>query len=163
MIVFILKLDMKDLSGMENLSNTIYVKAKEGCMPEQHGDWIDLFTAEDTYVDSFSDTEPYPFRLIPLGVCIKLPEGYEANIVPRSSTFLKYGIIQANHFGVIDNAYCGDNDEWKFPAIALRNTFIPKGTRICQFRLNKIQPPVNMIEVESLNGPNRGGFGSTGS
>ena len=145
---------------MENLSNTIYVKAEPGCMPEQHGDWIDLFTAEDTYMKA--SNAGYDFKLISLGVAIKLPEGYEANIVPRSSTFMKYGVIQANHYGVIDNAYCGNDDIWKFPAIAFRDTFIPKGTRICQFRLNKIQPPVTMIEVESLDGPNRGGFGSTG-
>lgn len=119
--------------------------------------WIDLRAAED--VEMFAGQ----FRLIPLGVAMKLPEGYEAHIVPRSSTFLNYGIIQTNHCGVIDSSYCGDNDQWKFPAYATRPTFIRKNDRICQFRIVEVQPEICFDEVDKLNAPDRGGFGSTGS
>jgi dUTP pyrophosphatase len=91
-----------------------------------------------------------------------LPEGYEANIVPRSSTFKNFGIIQTNSFGVIDNSYSGDNDQWFFPVYALRDTVINKNDRICQFRLNKIQDSIEFTEVEHLNNIDRGGHGSTG-
>ena len=120
------------------------------------GDWIDLRAAEDV------NLEKGDFRLISLGVSMKLPEGYEAHIVPRSSTFKHWGIIQANHMGVIDNSYCGDNDIWKFPAIATRDAVIYKNDRICQFRIMKKQPCVRFDTVEHLNGPDRGGFGSSG-
>ena len=99
------------------------------CLPVRNGDWVDLFTAEDTELKAFD------FKLIPLGVAMKLPEGYEAIIAPRSSTYMKWKIIQANSIGVIDNAYCGNDDKWYFPAIALKDTFIPKYTRICQFKI----------------------------
>ena len=102
------------------------------------------------------------FRLIPLGVAMELPDGYEAHVVPRSSTYKNYSVIQANHMGVIDNSYCGDDDQWMFPAIAFQDTNIPKGTRICQFRIVEKQPPVQFEMVAHLTGPNRGGFGSTG-
>ena len=102
------------------------------------------------------------FRLIPLGVAMELPDGYEAHVVPRSSTYKNYSVIQANHMGVIDNSYCGDDDQWMFPAIAFQDTNIPKGTRICQFRIVEKQPPVQLETVAHLTGPNRGGFGSTG-
>lgn len=121
-----------------------------------NGDWIDLRAAEDV------NLEKGDFRLISLGVSMKLPEGYEAHIVPRSSTFKHWGIIQANHMGVIDNSYCGDNDIWKFPAIATRDAVIYKNDRICQFRIMKKQPCVRFDTVEHLNGPDRGGFGSSG-
>lgn len=138
---------------------TIKIKYHNDIRPLEildNGDWIDLRAAEDV------NLEKGDFRLISLGVSMKLPEGYEAHIVPRSSTFKHWGIIQANHMGVIDNSYCGDNDIWKFPAIATRDTVIYKNDRICQFRIMKKQPCVRFDTVEHLNGPDRGGFGSSG-
>lgn len=122
----------------------------------ENGDWIDLRAAEDIEMKSGD------FRLISLGVSMKLPEGYEAHIVPRSSTYKHWGIIQANHMGVVDNSYCGDNDIWKFAAIAIRDTIIYKNDRICQFRIVKKQPEFEFEEVDYLEDPDRGGFGSTG-
>jgi len=119
-------------------------------------DWIDLRSSEDV------DLKKGEFRLIRLGVAMKLPDGYEAHMVPRSSTFRNYGIIQTNHMGVIDNSYCGDNDEWKYPVYAVRDTHISRGDRLCQFRIIKNQPPLLFEEGEHLGGPDRGGFGSTG-
>ena len=123
----------------------------------EKGDWIDLRAVEDV------ELKAGEFKLINLGVGMILPDGYEAHIVPRSSTFLKFGVIQANHCGIIDNSYSGDNDQWKFPAIALRNTKIHKNDRICQFRLMKKMEDVTLEEVEHLNERDRGGFGSTGT
>lgn len=120
------------------------------------GDWIDLRAAEDV------EMKASEFRIISLGVSMKLPEGYEAHIVPRSSTFKKWGILQVNSMGVIDNSYCGDNDVWGFPALAMRDTVIRKGDRICQFRIQKVMEPVEFVEVDQLDAPDRGGFGSTG-
>lgn len=120
------------------------------------GDWIDLRAAEEVSLKTGE------FKLISLGVSMKLPDGYEAHIAPRGSTFLKHGIIQANHLGIVDNSYSGDNDIWYFPAIALRDTYIPKNTRICQFRIVKKMPPVVFVEIDRLEGPDRGAFGSTG-
>ena len=143
-------------------SETIKIKYIDDMMPKldyidgEKSEWIDLRSAEDV------EMEAGEFRLINLGVAMKLPEGYEANIAPRSSTFKKFGIIQANHFGVIDNSYCGDNDYWMYPAIALRPTKIYKGDRICQFRIQKIQPRITFEEVSKLDAPDRGGFGTTG-
>ena len=119
-------------------------------------DWFDLRAAETITLKAGE------FALIPLGVGMILPEGYEANIVPRSSTFKNYGIIQTNHYGVIDNSYSGDNDQWRFPAYATRDITINKNDRICQFRINKKQPTFDFEEVEHLNETDRGGFGSTG-
>lgn len=102
------------------------------------------------------------FKLIPLGVAMKLPKGYEAHMIPRSSTFKNYGIIQTNHFGLIDESYCGDNDEWKMPVYATRDTFIQQNDRICQFRIMKHQPHIQFNEVPFLNNVDRGCFGSTG-
>lgn len=102
------------------------------------------------------------FYLIPLGVGMKLPEGYEANIVPRSSTYKNFKILQTNCFAVIDNSYSGDADEWKLPVIAMEDTTINKNDRICQFRINKIQPEIEFEEVEHLDEVSRGGIGSTG-
>ena len=93
---------------------------------------------------------------------MKLPEGYEAHIVPRSSTYKHWGIIQANHMGVVDNSYSGDNDIWKFAALAIRDTIIYKNERICQFRIMKKQPKFEFEEVDYLDDPDRGGFGSSG-
>lgn len=122
----------------------------------KQGDWIDLRIAEDV------ELKEGEFKLIPLGVGMILPKGYEAHIVPRSSTFIKHGIIQTNHFGVIDESYCGENDQWHFPAYALRDTKLNKNDRICQFRIMKIQEEIEFEEVEHLKEESRGGFGSTG-
>ena len=119
-------------------------------------DWIDLRAAEDVTLKAGE------FKLIPLGVAMQLPKGYEAHIVPRSSTFKNFGIIQTNHQGVIDCSYCGDNDQWFMPVYALRDTQIHLNDRICQFRIMENQPKINFDEVEALDGTNRGGFGSTG-
>lgn len=119
-------------------------------------DWIDLRAAADV------DMRAHSFHLIPLGVAMELPEGYEAHVIPRSSTFKNFGIIQANSMGLIDESYCGDNDQWFFPAIALRPTKIKKGDRICQFRIMKHQPELIFEEVEALGNADRGGHGSTG-
>lgn len=121
------------------------------------GDWIDLRAAEDV------DLKAGEYRLIPLGVGMILPEGYEAHVVPRSSTFKNFGIIQANSFGVIDNSYSGDADEWHFPAVALRDTSIKIGDRICQFRIAKKQSPIDFLRVDHLRAESRGGIGSTGT
>lgn len=120
------------------------------------GDWIDLRAAEDIYLERWSH------RMIPLGVAMELPEGYEALIAPRSSTFKRYGILLSNSIGIIDEAYKGDNDEWHFPAYAVRDTFIKKNDRICQFRIIEHQPLINLVEVETLGNADRGGLGSTG-
>ena len=121
------------------------------------GDWIDLRASEDIELKNGE------FKIIPLGVSMQLPKGYEALVVPRSSTFKNFGIISANSIGVIDNSYCGDNDIWKFPAIALRDTVIKKNERICQFRIQENQPKIIFNEVEELQGEDRGGIGSTGT
>ena len=120
-------------------------------------DWVDLRVAEDIIMNKGD------FKLIPLGVSIMLPPGYEALVIPRSSTFKKYGIIQANSIGLIDESYCGENDEWMFPAYATRDIRIEKNTRICQFRIMSHQPKLYIDEVSTMPcGHNRGGFGSTG-
>ena len=120
------------------------------------GDWIDLRAAETVKLKKGE------FRLISLGVGMKLPNGYEANIVPRSITYKNFKIIQTNSFAVIDNSYSGDNDVWKYPAIAMEDTVIHKNDRICQFRVNRVQPSIQFKEVEHLDDIDRGGFGSTG-
>ena len=123
---------------------------------ENKSDWIDLRAAKDV---SLKKGE---FALIPLGVAMELPEGYEAHVVPRSSTFKNFGIIQTNHMGVIDESYSGDNDQWFMPALAVRDTEIHLNDRICQFRIMKHQPRIAFCETESLSNPDRGGHGSTG-
>ena len=120
------------------------------------GDWVDLRAAETVHLKKDD------FKLIPLGVAMELPKGYEAHIVPRSSTFKNFGVIQTNHQGVIDESYKGNNDQWFFPAYALRDTIINFNDRICQFRIIEKMPEVEFVEVESLNNDNRGGYGSTG-
>lgn len=119
-------------------------------------DWIDLRCAERT------ELKAGEFRLIPLGVAMALPAGYEAHVVPRSSTFKTWGILQTNSMGVIDESYCGDGDQWRMPVYATRDVTIPKGARICQFRIVENQPALQFLKVETLGGPDRGGFGSTG-
>ena len=124
------------------------------------GDWIDLAVSEDIEMKQGES------KKLPLGVAIQLPEGYEAHVVPRSSTFDRYKIIQTNSIGIIDNSYCGDDDIWMFPAFAMSDTKIPKGTRICQFRImetmKKACCDIEIEYVDSLGNANRGGFGSTG-
>lgn len=120
------------------------------------GDWIDLRAGEDITLKAGE------FALIPLGIAMRLPVGYEAIVAPRSSTFMKYGIIQTNSVGVIDGAYCGDNDEWMMPVYAVRDTVIPFDTRICQFRVIEHGYIDHFTEVEHLRSVDRGGFGSTG-
>lgn len=120
------------------------------------GNWIDLRAAEDVTLKAGD------FKLISLGVSMRLPDGYEANIVPRSSTFKKWGVIQANSYGVVDNSYSGPDDIWMMPVYATRDTEIHLNDRICQFRINKIMDSVEFVECE-LDGDNRGGFGSTGT
>lgn len=120
------------------------------------GDWIDLRAAEDV------EMKAGEFKIISLGVSMKLPYGYEAHIVPRSSTFKHWGIIQTNHMGVIDNSYCGDSDVWGFPAYATKDVLIEKNSRICQFRIMPKMGEVLITPVDKLEGVNRGGFGSSG-
>jgi len=119
-------------------------------------DWIDLRAAEDVTLKAGE------FKLISLGVAMELPKGYEAHIVPRSSTFKNFGVIQSNNLGVVDESYCGDQDCWYFPAYALRDTEIHINDRICQFRIMEHQPVIQFDEVKKLDNPNRGGVGSTG-
>lgn len=121
------------------------------------GDWIDLRSAETI------DLKAGEYRLIRLGVGMILPDGYEAIVAPRSSTPSKFGVLLSNSIGVIDNSYSGDEDEWRFPALAIRDTHIEKGDRICQFRIIKNMDPVEIVEVDHLNEISRGGIGSTGT
>ena len=119
-------------------------------------DWIDLRAAEEVTMKAGE------FRLIPLGIAMELPKGYEAHVVPRSSTFKSFGIIQTNSMGVIDETYCGDNDQWFMAAYALRDTVIEVNDRICQFRIFEHQPAIEFEETEDLGNEDRGGIGSTG-
>lgn len=143
---------MKETINIKYLTDSIdkltYIDGKS--------DWIDLRAAETV------DMDPMEFKLIPLGIAMQLPAGYEAHVIPRSSTFKNFGIIQANSMGLIDESYCGDNDQWYFPAIALRKTTIRTNDRICQFRIMKHQPQIEFHEVDNLNNESRGGIGSTG-
>lgn len=123
---------------------------------EDKSDWYDLRAAEDV------EMKAGDFKLIKLGVAMQLPKGYEAIVAPRSSTFKNFGIIQANSIGVIDESYCGDNDQWMMPAIALRDTVIHKNDRICQFRIIAHQPAHTITTVKNLSSVDRGGIGSTG-
>lgn len=135
--------------------------------PEQvpGSDWIDLRAAEDVWIPEGESA------LIDLGISVELPEGYEAHIVPRSSTFKHYGLIQTNHVGIIDNLYCSNEDRWKWAVYCLqgrdiiddrKGTMVHLNDRICQFRIVENQPKIKFVEVESLFGTERGGFGSTG-
>lgn len=131
-----------------NLEKLKYIDGKS--------DWIDLRAADNMSLKQNN------FYLIPLGVAMKLPVGYEAHVVPRSSTFKNYGIIQTNSCGIIDETYCGNEDQWYMPVFATRDTEIHMNDRICQFRIFEHQPAVEFIETEELDSQNRGGFGSTG-
>ena len=119
-------------------------------------DWIDLRAAAEI------EMKAGDFKLIPLGVAMELPKGYEAHIVPRSSTFKNFGVIQTNHMGVVDESYCGDGDQWFFPAYALRDTVIHINDLICHFRIIEHQPAISFIETDRLGHEDRGGHGSTG-
>ena len=122
-----------------------------------NSDWIDLRASEEVVMKAGE------FKLIPLGVAMQLPPGYEAHLVPRSSTFKNFGIIQTNSCGIVDGSYCGDDDMWRMPALAVRDTVIHVNDRIAQFRIFKNQPQIVFDEVETLGNANRGGFGSTGT
>lgn len=124
--------------------------------PMPNGDWCDLCAAERV------EMKAGEFRIISLGVAMQLPEGYEAHVLPRSSTFKRWGILMVNSMGIIDNSYCGDNDIWGFPALATRDTVIESGDRIAQFRIVKKMPPVQFQLVDKLGNEDRGGFGSSG-
>lgn len=119
-------------------------------------DWIDLRSAEHVVLKKGE------YRLISLGISMQLPEGYEAIIAPRSSTFKNFGLIQTNHIGVVDETFCGNNDIWRMPVLAMRDTEININDRICQFRIQKHQPQIVFDETEDLGNANRGGIGSTG-
>lgn len=131
----------KDLDKIKKVSN---------------GDWVDLRSSETVHIKKGE------FKLIPLGIATELPKGYEAHIVPRSSTFKNFGVIQTNHQGVVDESYCGDNDQWFFPAYALRDTTINLNDRICQFRIVEKMPDIEFDVVDALFNKDRGGHGSTG-
>jgi dUTPase len=167
-----------------------------GCLPLDldKGDWFDLFLAEDVKLKAPQANKLHKFNqnkstpevrvrdvdfdscIARLGIAVQIPKGYEVNIVPRSSTFKKYGILQTNHFGIVDVSYCGENDEWGMPMVATRTITIPKGTRIAQFRVNLSQKAtiwqkikwlfssgVKLEAVDTLDNPDRKGFGSTGN
>ncbi len=135
---------VKYMDGMEELENI------------EQGDWVDLRVAK-----SFS-IKQWDSGILPLGVAMKLPKGYEALVVPRSSTFKRYGLLMANSVGVIDESYCGNGDFWGFPFFATRDVEIIKNTRIAQFRIFRHQTPLTFDKVERLDCKSRGGFGSTG-
>lgn len=142
------------------------------------GEWIDLSARETVELKAPRITNKsveFDSTLIPLGVAMRLPEGFEAIIAPRSSTFSKKQLLQTNSIGVIDSTYCGDKDEWKFPAVALDKTVVNAGDKICQFRIQLSQKAtvwqklkwlfsssINIVKVNSLEEENRGGFGTTG-
>lgn len=132
-------------------------KIKPLCYVEDKSDWIDLRCAETV------EMKRGEYRKIPLGVAMRLPAGYEALVAPRSSTFEKFGILQANSVGVIDESYCGPNDQWQFPAYAVRDTIIHAGERVCQFRVIEHQPHLEFLPRESWDAPDRGGFCTTGT
>lgn len=139
---------------------TIRIKYFDSDMPRLEkidvGDWIDLRSAEDIFIPAGG------LAKIPLGIAMELPEGCEALIVPRGSTYKNYKILQVNTPGVVDESYKGDGDEWFVPMLAMEDTRIPKYSRICQFRIQKKQPHIDFVEVEHLYNPDRGGYGSTG-
>ena len=143
------------------MSEVIKIKYHDPDMPKLNyidgkSDFIDLRAAEDVHMAKGD------YKIISLGVSMEIPDGYEAIILPRSSTFKKYKILMANSQGVIDNSYCSDSDVWGFPAYAVGETVINKYDRICQFRIQKNQPKIKFEEVDHLDNESRGGFGSTG-
>lgn len=141
---------------MNNILIRYHDDSVEKIKQTEIGDWIDLRSVETV------ELKAGEFKIISLGVSMKLPDGYEAHIVPRSSTFKKWGILQTNSIGIIDNSYSGDNDIWGMPVLAMRDTVINKNDRICQFRIVEKMGNLQFTEVEHLEGKDRGGFGSTG-
>lgn len=160
-VIFFINL-LDDVSGFKNPFPKNCIKIKyfndeiDKIKKIDNGDWIDLRAAEEVTLKAGE------FKLIKLGVAMQLPKGYEAHMVPRSSTYKNFGIIQTNHQAVIDESYCGDNDEWRYPAYALRDTIIHVNDRICQFRIVEKQPEFEFAEVLTLGNEDRGGIGSTG-
>lgn len=134
-----------------------YLPGSPQLVKSEKGDWIDLYCYQDTTLKAGERT------YISQGVAMALPTGYEAIMAPRSSTFKRWGILQTNGIGIIDNSYRGDSDIWMFPALATKDVTIPRGTRICQFRIQKTQPDIELIEVSHLNSVSRNGLGSTGA
>lgn len=126
------------------------------CYVDGKSDWIDLRAAETV------ELKKGEFKLIPLGIAMQLPKGYEAHIVPRSSTYKNFGVIQTNHTGIIDESYCGPNDQWLFPALAMRDTVINVNDRICQFRIMEHQPTIEFASSTLEENTDRNGLGSTG-
>ena len=127
------------------------------CYIDGKSDWIDLRAAETV------ELKAGEFKLIPLGIAMQLPKGFEAHIVPRSSTFKNFGIIQTNSQGIVDETYCGANDQWFMPVYALRDTIINVNDRICQFRIMEHQPKIEFITDSLVSNADRGGHGSTGT
>ena len=163
-------IENKDVLVSNYLNITIKVKYFRDDLTrlkiDPKGDMIDLYAAEDVTINEMDEA------LIPLGVAMELPIGYRANLLPRSSTFKKWGIIVTNSMGVIDHTYCGDNDEWKLAVFCLKGrefvngkkcTIIHKGDKIAQFEIVPVMPKVVLEEVDHLGNADRGGFGSTGS
>ena len=144
----------------ENQMLIYYHEEKYGELPElkilENGDFIDLYASDHIILNEGE------YKLIPFGISAQLPENHWAQVVPRSSTFKKYGLIMTNGFGVIDESYCGEDDEWFMPVYATRDTIVIKGERIAQFRLVEKKPKPELIKVDHLSNSNRGGFGSTG-
>lgn len=129
------------------------------------GNWIDVYARVSTFIPQGE------YGVVPLGFALELPKGYEGHLAPRSSTFKTWGVIETNSFGIIDDTYIGDNDEWGMPFYCLvgkhilngkRGTHIRKGDKIGQFRIMEVMPPLEFEEVEILGNPDRSGFGSTG-
>lgn len=155
-------------TSIDNIELEIKIKYLNDEVPRinkiSKGDWIDLYAAEDIVIPKGESA------LINLGIAMQLPKGYEAHMLPRSSTFKNWGIIMTNSMGIIDESYCGNNDYWKFPAFCLepntdyvKCTYIHKGDKIAQFRIIEHMPNIKFTEVESLDNEDRGGFGSTGT
>lgn len=139
------------------MKKNIKVKVHDDRLLFKFGDWVDLKTIEPIEMSKFD------YQNIKLNVCVELPKGYEALLIPRSSTFSRYGIIMVNGIGLIDEDYKGNDDVWQFPALCMwEHTFIPKGSRIAQFRIMKHQPKLKIEYATKLSENNRGGIGSTG-
>ncbi|MCI7813935.1 MAG: deoxyuridine 5'-triphosphate nucleotidohydrolase [Lachnospiraceae bacterium] len=141
---------------MEKIQILYHSKEIEKIKKISKGDWIDLRAAEEVHLKKGE------FALISLGISMKLPEGYEAHIAPRSSTFKNFGLIQTNGVGIVDGSYCSEKDIYKMPVLAVRDTVVHVNDRICQFRIVENQPEICFEEVEHLEAEERGGFGSTG-
>lgn len=138
----------------------VKIKYWDGVAPlekTEKGDWIDLRARVDVTLEAGD------YAVIPLGIAMELPEGCEAHIVPRSSTFRKWGLLQTNGMGIVDSSYCGNEDEWGMPVMATQNVTVKAGERVCQFRIVESMPAVRFTPVEKMERETRGGFGSTGT